>query len=113
MKIWLALLAAPAAVLGAQSIDYALVHVACRWQSAWPLHLVSAAAFVFSTGVTVLAWRRWRAEAKRVGTPLPASYGALIARPGFFAFMAMVLGAFSALIQLMMWFPQTVLPLCA
>lgn len=108
MKTWLALLAAPAIVLGAQSADYALVQFACAWRTQAPLYAVSAAAFVFSAVVTVLAYRKWKATA----WPFPASYDARAARPACLAFAAMVVGALCTLIQLTMWFPQWLLSPC-
>ncbi|MGF6744165.1 hypothetical protein [Paraburkholderia atlantica] len=108
MDIWLGLLAAPTAVLATQSVDYALIRLACASGAAWPIHAVSAAAFAFCAFATWLAYGRWRAERSR-GTP---AYAARAARAGFFALMAMIVGALSALVQLAMWFPQWLLPAC-
>ncbi|MCC8404454.1 hypothetical protein LJ655_21655 [Paraburkholderia sp. MMS20-SJTN17] len=108
MDIWLGLLAAPAAVLATQSIDYALIRLACASGAEWPMHAVSAAAFLFCAFAAWLAYGRWRAECS-IGAP---AYTRRIARTGFFALMAMIVGALSALIQLAMWFPQWLLPAC-
>ena len=48
MRTWLGLLAAPFLVLGVQGADYALIQLACATGSDLPLHLVSAAALLFS-----------------------------------------------------------------
>ncbi len=108
MKTWLGLLAAPALVLAVQSIDYALVQIACARHSTVSLNVVSAVAFAASVFATVLAYRKWRATA----APFPASYDARPARAACLAFAATVLGAFSTLVQLTMWFPQWVLSPC-
>jgi hypothetical protein len=108
MKTWLGLLAAPAAVLGAQSTDYALVQFACRWGTPAPLYVVSAAGFLFSAGATLLAFRAWRTASE----PFDASYDARGARRACLALAAMSVGALSTLIQLTMWFPQWLLSPC-
>lgn len=108
MKIWLGLLAAPALVLGAQSADYALVQFACGWGTRAPLHLVSAAAFLFCAAATALAYRTWRAAA----APFAASYEARAARQACLALAATAVGALSTLIQLTMWLPQWLLSPC-
>ncbi|GLU33320.1 hypothetical protein WKR88_14830 [Trinickia caryophylli] len=108
MKTWLGLLAAPALVLAVQSVDYALVRYTCERGDPVPLNVVSALAFAFSIAATTLAYRNWRHAA----APFPASYEPRAARPAFLAFAATVLGAFSALVQLTMWFPQWLLSPC-
>lgn len=109
MKTWLALFAAPAVVLGAQSADYALVQFACSWRTLAPLFAISAIAFVFSAAATALAYRQWRATA----ASFSASYEARAARPACLAFAATVVGALCTLIQLTMWFPQWLLSPCS
>jgi hypothetical protein len=108
MDIWLGLLAAPTAVLATQSLDYALIRLACAHGAAWPMHAVSAAAFLFCAFSAWLAYGRWRAE-RSAGEPL---YAARPARGAFFALMAMIVGALCAVVQLAMWFPQWLLPAC-
>ncbi|SDJ48296.1 hypothetical protein SAMN04487926_15421 [Paraburkholderia steynii] len=101
---WLGLVVAPFVVLGAQSLNYALVQVACAQRSTLALDVVSAVAFLFSVAATVLAHTRWRlmSRARDAGAACAA----------FFALMAMLVAALSALIQLMMWFPQWLLSAC-
>ena len=108
MKTWLGLLAAPAAVLGAQSADYALVQYACRWGTRAPLYAVSATAFVFSAIATIAAFYKWRATSQ----PFGASYDARSARTACLALAAMLIAALCTLIQLTMWFPQWLLSPC-
>lgn len=108
MKTWLGLLAAPTLVLAVQSVDYALVRYACERGDPVPLNVVSALAFALSIGATILAYRHWRHAA----AAFPASYESRAARPAFLALAATVLGAFSACVQLMMWFPQWLLSPC-
>jgi len=108
MKTWLGLLAAPAAVLGAQSTDYALVQYACRWGTPAPLCIVSAVGFLFSAGATLLAFQAWRTASG----PFLASYEARGARRACLALAAMSVAAFCTLIQLTMWFPQWLLSPC-
>ncbi|RKR31547.1 hypothetical protein [Paraburkholderia sp. BL17N1] len=108
MSVWPGLLAAPVAVVGAQSINYALVQEACRTGSHVALDAVSAAGFLFCVAAAWLAYRRWRTAAS-----VPAAnYVSHGARRPFFALMAMVVAALCALIQLMMWFPQWLLSPC-
>lgn len=108
MNIWLGLLAAPTAVLASQSINYALIRLDCATGAAWPLHAVSALTFGFCVLSSWLASVRWRAE----GHADAPAYASRAARGAFFALMAMVVGALSAVIELAMWFPQWVLAPC-
>jgi uncharacterized membrane protein YidH (DUF202 family) len=105
---WLGLFVAPAVVLAAQSIDYALVHVACREGTGIALNVVSALALAFSVAVSGLAYARWR-QANRNDE---AKRNAADACSAFLALMAMLIAALSALVQLMMWFPQWLIPPC-
>ncbi|MEI6002341.1 hypothetical protein H3V53_36020 [Paraburkholderia bengalensis] len=108
---WAGLLAAPLVVLAAQSVNYALVHVACAQRNTVALGIVSAVAFVFSVAVAWLAYRRWRHMLQFVEAGVSAN-GDPAARATFFPLMAMLVAALSALIQLMMWFPQWLLSPC-
>ena len=105
MKTWFALLAVPALVLAAQSIDYALVHYACAWRTRAPLNAVSGVAFAISMAATALAYRRWR----QTSVPFAASYDSRDARAACFAFAALIVGAWGTLVQLILWFPQWLL----
>ncbi|AMV47178.1 hypothetical protein [Paraburkholderia caribensis] len=105
---WLGLVVAPFVVLGAQSLNYALVQVACAQRSTVALDVVSAVAFLFSVAATVLAYTRWRLVSRvRDADAAPDT-----AHAAFFALMAMLVAALSALIQLMMWFPQWLISPC-
>ena len=108
MKTWLGLLAAPTAVLAAQSADYALVQFACRWGTAAPMYAISAMGLAFSAIATIVAFNKWRATAGS----FRASYDARAARPACLSFAAMWIGALCTVIQLMMWFPQWLLSPC-
>ncbi|EIF30775.1 hypothetical protein BCh11DRAFT_06281 [Burkholderia sp. Ch1-1] len=108
MNIWLGLLAAPTVVLATQSINYALIRLVCGTGAVWPLHLVSALAFGFCVLSSWLGWASWRAQ----GHADAPAYASRASRGAFFALMAMVVGALSAVVQLAMWFPQWVLPPC-
>jgi hypothetical protein len=66
MDIWLGLIAAPTAVLVTQSVDYALIRLACASGVAWPMHAVSAAAFAFCAFAAWLAYGRWRLASRRM-----------------------------------------------
>ncbi|PXW26415.1 hypothetical protein [Paraburkholderia caballeronis] len=107
MNTWLALLAAPALVLAVQAANYALVHVACARQAAWPLAALSAFGVLFSAAIAWLAWRRWRSL-----IPPHADDPARRARAAMLACAATWVGALSLLIQLTMWFPQWLLSPC-
>lgn len=108
LPVWLGLLAAPIVVLGAQSVNYALVQVACATGTHVLMDAVSAGAFAFSVLAAWLAYRQWR------DSPLPVapSYEPRPARPSFLALMAMLVAVLCALIQLAMWFPQWLLSPC-
>jgi uncharacterized membrane protein YidH (DUF202 family) len=108
ISIWLGLLVAPAVVLGAQGLNYALVQVACASGQHTALDAVSAVAFVFSAIAAWLAYRRWHATAERFN----GSYVPRDARQPFLALMAMLIAALCAVIQLTMWFPQWLLSPC-
>ncbi|RKT14088.1 hypothetical protein B0G69_7314 [Paraburkholderia sp. RAU2J] len=108
ISIWLGLLVAPAVVLGAQSLNYALVQVACASGRHTALDAVSALAFGFSVIAAWLAYRRWRATVGR----FHGSYVPRGARRPFLALMAMLVAALCAVIQLTMWFPQWLLSPC-
>ena len=107
MTTWLALLAAPALVLVVQSANYAMVHLACERQVAWPLAALSAFGVLFSAAVAWLAWRRWRSL-----VPPRADDPARSARAAMLACAATWVGVLSLVIQLAMWFPQWVLSPC-
>ncbi|WP_225032005.1 hypothetical protein [Paraburkholderia sp. XV] len=105
---WLGLVVAPFVLLGAQSLNYALVQPACAQRSTLALSIVSAVAFMFSVAAAALGFARWRyVSDARAGDGEPRSRHA-----SFFALMAMLVAALSALIQLMMWFPQWLLSPC-
>lgn len=108
IPFWLGLLAAPALVLATQSVNYALVQVACARRSHLALDVVSALAIVFSFGAAWFAYRRWRSASQ----PFDASYAPRDARAAFIALMSMIVAALCALIQIMMWFPQWLLSPC-
>jgi hypothetical protein len=108
ISIWLGLLAAPAVVLGAQSLNYALVQLACASGQHAALDAVSAVAFMFSVFAAWVAYRCWRGTAGR----FDGSYAPRDARQPFLALMAMLTAALCALIQLTMWFPQWLLSPC-
>jgi uncharacterized membrane protein YidH (DUF202 family) len=108
MRTWLGLLAAPTVVLAAQSTNYALIQLSCVIGTDVPLHVVSAAALLFSLATAWLGWQRWR----RAAHQSDPSYVDGGARAAFLSSMAMLIGAFCALVQLMMWVPQWWLPAC-
>lgn len=108
IPFWMGLLAAPTLVLGTQSINYALVQVACARRSHLALDVVSVLSIAFSLGAASLAYRRWRATSQ----PFDASYAPRDARAAFVALMSMIVAALCALIQVMMWFPQWLLSPC-
>jgi uncharacterized membrane protein YidH (DUF202 family) len=108
ISIWLGLLVAPAVVLGAQGLNYALVQLACASGKHTVLDAVSAVAFVFSVIAAWLAYRRWRGTAGR----FDGSYVHRDACQPFLALTAMLVAALCAVIQLTMWFPQWLLSPC-
>jgi hypothetical protein len=108
MDIWLGLLAAPTVVLAAQSMNYALIRWVCATGAVWPLHMVSALTFGFCVLSSWIASIRWRDEGHAQGP----TYASRAGRGAFFAMMATIVGALSALVELAMWFPQWILAPC-
>ena len=108
MRIWLGLFAAPAVLLIAQSVNYALLQPACRYHTMTMVHGVSVAAFLFSIGAALLAYRSWGASSNSSD----ASYAPRDARTAFLSLMAAIVATLCAVIQLAMYFPQWLLSPC-
>ena len=108
IPLWLGLIAAPVLVLATQSVNYALVQVACAQRGTVAQDVVSALSVLFSAAAAWFAYRRWRGLSQR----FEASYVTRDARAAFVAFMSTVVAALCTLIQLMMWFPQWLLSPC-
>jgi hypothetical protein len=124
MRSWPALLLAPLIALADQSIIYALVTPACMGQDRTGLHSVAAASLVIVLALTALAWRAWRAEATRAeaNAMVGAARGSrdvtradgdtAIDRQRFVALVAVLVGAFSALVCVTLWLPIWLLSPC-
>jgi hypothetical protein len=87
VKVWLALLAAPLAALGANHLGYALAAGACVRGSEWWLHASFALSLTFTIVATGLAWSELRRRARHETMVLVATWT----------------GAFSALVVATMW----------
>jgi hypothetical protein len=93
VQLWLGVLLGPFAALSQLEANYALVLWACGRSQAWPLHLISATAFLITLLGVVVSWRNWR----RTGGGWRDEGPGPIARGRFMS----VLGLF---INVLMWF---------
>jgi hypothetical protein len=107
MRIWIALLVAPALALTDQSIAYAVVGWACAHQSAYAVHLVHLLFFVTTSACAVMAWRdRPRAAG--------ANANAIddLSERDFLVPLAIASAALSALAVAAMWIPTWLIASC-
>jgi hypothetical protein len=116
MRGAIALLVSPLVVLGQQSVSEALVGASCRQQSLVALHAVAAGGLAVVLALTLLAWREW-ATTTPPGEPSPGHASPEGTRPRrtrhLVAACGTLVGALSALVALMMWFPVWALQPCA
>lgn len=106
MRIWLALLVAPALALIDQSLAYAVVGWSCAQQVVAPVHAVHALFLAAAVAATLGARGAWR------DTPLadPGHPDGLQRR--FLARIAMAVAALSALAIVAMWIPTWLISPC-
>ena len=97
MRIWPALLLAPALALADQVIAFAVVGWACAQDRPIVVHLVHAAFFVAALATLPCAWRAWKAS-PRAG----ADHGG---RACFLGGLAIACAALSALVIAAMSLP--------
>jgi hypothetical protein len=107
MRIFFAMLVAPALALADQSLSYAMVGWACAHQSIAPLHAVHA-IFLLATGAAVVSGRR----AWRDALPGVRAMDALATRHCFLARIATAVAAFSAIAVAAMWLPTWMISPC-
>jgi hypothetical protein len=116
MRGAIALLVSPLVVLGQQSVCEALVGASCRQQSTAALHAVAGSGLAIVVVLTALAWHEWRATTLP-GEASPGHAAAEGTRPRrtrhLLAACGTLVGALSALVALMMWFPVWALQPCA
>ncbi|KAB0630903.1 hypothetical protein [Burkholderia latens] len=104
MRIWIALLGAPSAVLAVLSIDYALAGPACASRSALPILALTAVTAAATGTSAVLAWRAPNADVRAPGGGTPR---ALLAHVGAWA------GALSTFALAAFWIASWIVPICA
>jgi hypothetical protein len=122
MRSWPALLLAPLVVLGEQSIVYSMVTPSCARQDRTGLHLVAAVSLLAVLVMTAMAWRAWRrhvdasehgeAAARSAPHVTRADGDTASQRPHFIALMALIVGALSVLVCLVLWVPIWFLSPC-
>lgn len=112
MRIWLALLAAPALALACQSAMYALVTPSCSMQTRVAVHAVAVASLALALLFTGLARAEWVGRA----VSLPQGPDSDDADPHsvrrFLAIVATAVGGISCLVILTMWMAVWVLSPC-
>jgi hypothetical protein len=108
MRIWLALIVAPALALACQSAMYALVTPACSIQTRVAIHAVAAVSLLLCALFTWLA--------HSAGAPVRFGADEDSAEPPatrhFLAIVAAAVGALSALVVLSMWIATWILSPC-
>jgi hypothetical protein len=107
MRTWLALLAAPAIVLGNLTALYVFVAPACRWQTRLPLHGLTLASLAFAVMATLLAWSRYRDV-----SPAASQGNGAAARARFLAGVASGVGAVSIAALVLLGIPAWVISPC-
>ena len=104
MRIWLALLAAPALALTDESISYAAAGWTCARQNAAVMHGVHALFLAGTLAAAVMAWRLW-IETRGAGDERAASRH-------FLAGMGIACATLSAVVIAAMWIPNWLLSPC-
>ncbi|AIO37833.1 putative membrane protein [Burkholderia cenocepacia] len=104
MRIWIALLGAPSAVLAVLSVDYAMADPACVWRSTLPILALTAVAAAATGTCAVLAWRTPHAHRRAAGGGTPR---ALLAQVGAGA------GALSTFALAAFCVASWIVPICA
>jgi hypothetical protein len=96
VRIWFAIIIAPALALADQSFAFALVGWACAHQTTVPIHAAHAVVLAATSAAIVLAWQEWRDTARR----------------HFLARVAMAVAALAALSVVAMWIPTWMISPC-
>lgn len=120
MLSWPALLIAPLIALSQLSIAYSLVTPECARQDQTALHAVAAVALLLVAAMTAMAWRAWRdrrdqevAAAAANARPVTVADGdGASQRPRFIELIAVLVGALSVLVSVVLWVPIWVLSPC-
>jgi hypothetical protein len=113
MRIFLALIVAPALALAAQTGMYSLVTPSCSVQTRLGVHAVAIACLALALVFTVLARGEWT----RLALAAPDGPDSDLPQPDsvrrFLAVVATAVGALSSLVILTMWFAGWVLSPCS
>jgi hypothetical protein len=107
LKIWFALLVAPALALTSQLVSYATVGWACAHGHAIAVHAVHMFFLIAVAAGTIPAWQLWHAT--RTGR----SDDETLARRHFLAGLAAGAGVFSVLVIASMWMPTWIIAPCS
>jgi hypothetical protein len=104
MRIWLALLLAPALALADQLIAYAAVGWSCTHERAIVIHAIHAVFLVATAASLAPAWRVWSASRGRADEAAQ--------RQHFLGGLAIASAALSVLVIAAMWLTAWVIPPC-
>jgi hypothetical protein len=99
--LWFAFLAPPLAWSAHLLASYPLVSVACRLQTTWPLHLITAATALIAAAAALTGWRCYQ----QVRAGGPAGLGDAFARARFMAVAGVALGLFFVFVILVEGLP--------
>lgn len=111
MKHWIALVAAPAIALAAQSVMFAMVTPACSTQTRLQLHLVAAVGLLAVLVLGAFAFAESSLHRKEPGSPDSDETQDGVPRR-FLANCAIAVAGIAALVILGMWFGLWVLTPC-
>ena len=104
MRIWLALLLAPALALADQLIAFATIGWSCAHERAIVLHAIHASFLLATAASLVPAWRVWRASRGRADDTAR--------RQHFLSGLAIASAALSVFVIAAMWLTTWVIPPC-
>jgi hypothetical protein len=107
MRIWYAIIIAPALALADQSVAYAVVGWACANQNGVAVHAVHAMFLVATSAGVVLAWQAWRET-----LPDDGDEDAHRAQRNFRARVGMAVAGLSAAGVVAMWGAVWVISVC-
>ena len=104
MRIWLALLAAPALALTDESISYAAAGWTCARQDAFVMHAIHVLFLAATLATAVMAWRLW-IETRGAGDERTASRH-------FLAGLGIAVATLASAVIAAMWIPNWLLSPC-
>jgi uncharacterized membrane protein len=109
MRLWVPILLTPVVTLAQQTVNYALVPLACMKQQHAPLHVVAAVALGIALAGIAMAWSAWR----EAGLQAPDDAAQSSSRERLLAAMGVVISALMALTIVAQWLTTAFIPPCA